>query len=110
MRLKTTSPGTFMLGISSLYFYFVTASAACIIARMRCLQLILPFGWFDRPPSVNRLIGIKWRASVLYGEDANYDIPRDTREFYRLSYHIDLSDEQLNQLIEHAVVGDDKTR
>ncbi len=86
MRFKATSPGTFMLGISSLYFYFVTASAACIIARMRCLQLIRPFGWFDRPPSVNRLIGVKWLASVLYGEDANYDIPRDTREFYRLFY------------------------
>ncbi len=47
---------------------------------------------------------------MLYGEDTNYDSTRDTREFYRLFYHIDLSDEQLNQLIEHAVVGDDKTR
>lgn len=70
----------------------------------------LPFGWFDRPPSVNRLIGIKWLASVLYGEDANHDIPRDTREFYRLFYHIDLSDKQLGQLIEHAVAADDETR
>ena len=110
MRFKATSPGTFMLGISSFYFYFVTASAACIITKMRCLQLILPFGWFDRPPSVNRLISVKWLASVLYGKDANYDIPRDARKFYRLFYHVDLSDEQLNQLIEHAVVGDDKTR
>ncbi len=33
-----------MLGISSLYFYLVTANAACIIARMRCLQLILLAG------------------------------------------------------------------
>ncbi len=110
MRFKATSPGTFMMDISSLYFYFVTASAACIMARMRCLQLILPFGWFDRAPSVNRLIGAKWLAFVLYGEDANYDITRDTREFYRPFYHIDLSDEQLNQLSEHTVVGDDKTR
>jgi iron complex transport system substrate-binding protein len=70
----------------------------------------LPFGWFDRPPSVNRLIGVKWLASVLYGEDANHDLPRATREFYRLFYHIDLSDDQLSQLIEHAVVSDDKTR
>ena len=110
MRFKATSPGTFMLGISSLYFYFVTANAACIIARMPCLQLILPFGWFDRPPSANRLIGVKWLASVLYGKGANHNIPRDRREFYRPFYHIDLSDEQLNQLIEHVVVGDDKTR
>ena len=70
----------------------------------------LPFGWFDRPPSVNRLIGVKWLTSVLYDEDANHNILRDTREFYRLFYHIDLSDDQLNQLIEHAVAGDDETR
>lgn len=110
MRFKATSPGTFMMDISSLYFYFVTASAACIMARMLCLQLILPFGWFDRLPFVNRLIGAKWLASVLYGKGANHNIPRDTREFYRPFYHIDLSDEQLNQLIEHTIVGDDKTR
>lgn len=70
----------------------------------------LPFGWFDRPPSVNRLIGVKWLTSVLYEEDANHNILRDTREFYRLFYHIDLSDHQLSQLIEHAIAGDDKTR
>ncbi len=33
-----------MTGISSLYFYFVTANAACIIARMCCLQLMLLAG------------------------------------------------------------------
>ncbi len=70
----------------------------------------LPFGWFGRPPSVNRLIGVKWLASALYGDGVNHNIPRDTREFYRLFYHMDLSDDQLSQLIEHAVVGDDKTR
>ena len=25
-----------------------------------------PFDWFDRPPSVNRLIGTWWLASILY--------------------------------------------
>ncbi len=70
----------------------------------------LPFGWFDRPPSVNRLIGVKWLASVLCGDSVDYDILRETREFYRLFYHIDLSDDQLEQLIEHAVAGDDETR
>jgi hypothetical protein len=44
MRFETTSPGTSMTGISSLYFYFVTANAACIIARMRCLPLMLLAG------------------------------------------------------------------
>src|SRR5262245_304352 len=27
-----------------------------------------PFGWFDSPPGVNRLIGLRWLTSVLYPE------------------------------------------
>ena len=26
----------------------------------------LPYGWFDAPPGVNRLIGVRWLASILY--------------------------------------------
>ena len=26
----------------------------------------LPFGWFDAPPGVNRLIGLRWLAGLLY--------------------------------------------
>ena len=25
-----------------------------------------PFGWIDRPPSLNRVIGLKWLASLFY--------------------------------------------
>ena len=86
MRLKTTSPGTFMLGISSLYFYLVTASAACIIARIRCLQLILLAGILFAGPDLARA----QRAVTRVFVDANHNISCDTREFYRLFYHIDL--------------------
>lgn len=64
----------------------------------------LPFGWFDRPPSVNRLIGVKWLVAMLYGEKANGNVLRDAREFYRLFYHIDLDDDQLHELTKDAVV------
>ena len=30
----------------------------------------LPFGWIDRPPSLNRLIGLKWLAGVFYPDQA----------------------------------------
>ncbi len=106
MRFKATSPGTSMMGISSLDFYLVTANAACIIARMPCLQLILLAGILFTGPDLARAQKAVTRVFV----DANHNIPRDTREFYRPFYHIDLSDEQLNQLSEHTVVGDDKTR
>jgi len=26
----------------------------------------LPYGWFDAPPGVNRLIGVRWLTSILY--------------------------------------------
>lgn len=63
----------------------------------------VPFGWFDRPPSVNRLIGVKWLLSVLYPEAVTFDLRNETRAFYRLFYHLDLSEPQLDALLEHAV-------
>lgn len=63
----------------------------------------VPFGWFDRPPSVNRLIGVEWLLSVLYPEHVSFDMRVSAREFYRLFYHIDLDDGQLDRLLEHAV-------
>lgn len=63
----------------------------------------LPFGWFDRPPSVNRLIGVKWLTAVLYPEHVKSDLRQITREFYRLFYHIDLDDKRLSQLLQNAM-------
>lgn len=63
----------------------------------------LPFGWFDRPPSVNRLIGVKWLLSVLYPRHITIDLRKEAREFYRLFYHIDLSEPQLNELLQRAL-------
>ncbi len=63
----------------------------------------VPFGWFDRPPSVNRLIGVRWLLSVLYPEHVAIDMRTSTREFYRLFYHVELNDAQLDQLLKHAV-------
>lgn len=60
----------------------------------------LPFGWIDSPPGVNRLIGLDWLVSVLYPDLSKVDVKQQAREFYRLFYHIDLSDEQLAGLLE----------
>ena len=62
----------------------------------------VPFGWFDRPPSVNRLMGVKWLLAVLYPRHAPQDLRAATREFYSLFYHVELSDGQLRHLLEHA--------
>lgn len=58
-----------------------------------------PFGWFDRPASVNGLIGIKWLAEKLYPEQYDYDIASEVKKFYSLFYHIELNSIGLQQLL-----------
>ncbi|MDO4581599.1 MAG: ABC transporter substrate-binding protein [Bacillota bacterium] len=58
-----------------------------------------PYSWFDRPPGPNRLIGIYWLAELLYPENFDLDIKAEAREFYALYYHMELSDEQLVDLL-----------
>jgi iron complex transport system substrate-binding protein len=40
---------------------------------------------------------------VLYPEVARFDLRAETREFYRLFYHIELADAQLDRLLKGAV-------
>lgn len=57
-----------------------------------------PFAWVDRPRSINLLIGIPWLGSVLYPD--NYTFTNDDiKEFYSLFYHLELTDEQVNELL-----------
>ena len=58
-----------------------------------------PFGWIDRPPSINRLIGLKWLTGLLYPEHFQFDLKQAVREYYRLFYHVDVAEADLNQLI-----------
>jgi iron complex transport system substrate-binding protein len=61
-----------------------------------------PFGWIDRPPSLNRMMGLVWMAGLLYPERWKGDLREDTRAFYKLYYHVDLSDDELERLLEWA--------
>ena len=61
-----------------------------------------PFGWIDRPPSLNRVMGLIWMAGLLYPDAWQGDLREDTRAFYKLYYHVDLSDEELERLLEWA--------
>ena len=47
----------------------------------------VPFGWIDFPPSINRLIGLRWLAKVLYPELFPEDLRPSVRDFYTLCYH-----------------------
>jgi iron complex transport system substrate-binding protein len=58
-----------------------------------------PFGWIDRPPSLNRIIGLKWVGGLFYPDQLGEDLRETTRTFYRLFYHVNPSDAELDTLI-----------
>ncbi|HEY4161776.1 MAG TPA: hypothetical protein VGM59_01855 [Dongiaceae bacterium] len=58
-----------------------------------------PWNWLGDPPGVNRLIGLEWLAARAHPGATDIDLAADTRDFYRLFYHIDLTNQQLRQLL-----------
>ncbi len=55
------------------------------VAAMRAGRLHLspgvPFGWADLPPSINRLIGLRWPACALYPSDSPEDLHGAVQDF-----------------------------
>jgi iron complex transport system substrate-binding protein len=62
----------------------------------------LPFGWFDLPPGVNRLIGVRWLLSILYPREFPENLRDVTRDFYRRFYQVELSEQQVESLLKSA--------
>lgn len=77
-------------------------SVPAVANRRVHLAPTVPFGWIDGPPSVNRLIGLQWLASVFNGERFTFDIVKDTLAFYKLFYQVDVSANDLATLIAWA--------
>ena len=61
-----------------------------------------PFNWFDRPPAVSRLIGIRWVANLLYPDVYPFDFRSEVKRFYALFYHYQLSEQELDELAARA--------
>lgn len=49
-----------------------------------------PFPWFDAPPGVNRLIGLRWLAGLLYPDLFPEPMPGLVRAFYQRFYHVEI--------------------
>lgn len=58
-----------------------------------------PFNWMDRPPSVNRVLGVMWMANLLYPKQYKIDIKAKTKEFYALFYHRKLTDAEVKEIL-----------
>jgi iron complex transport system substrate-binding protein len=59
----------------------------------------LPWGWIDAPPSLNRLIGLRWLLQTFHPDQAKLDLRADTRAFYALFYGVTPNDAQLDRLL-----------
>ncbi len=62
-----------------------------------------PFNWFDRPPSVNRFLGLKWLTATLYPDVYKPDMVKEVKDFYKLFYHVDLSDQDAKNLLKTSL-------
>ncbi|MGE0844804.1 MAG: iron ABC transporter substrate-binding protein [Flavobacteriaceae bacterium] len=75
---------------------------AAVMRKRVYLSPTAPFGWIDRPPSINRIIGLRWLSGVFFPDTFRFDLASETRRFYKLFYHVDIDDEALDRLIEWA--------
>lgn len=60
----------------------------------------LPFAICDRPPGVNRFLGIQWLANLFYPDYYDVDMVEVVREFYSTCYWRDITVDQA-----YAVLG-----
>jgi iron complex transport system substrate-binding protein len=58
-----------------------------------------PFGWIDRPPGLNRLIGVVWLANVLYPDVFQYDMTAIVKEFFLKFCHYDMTDVEAREIL-----------
>lgn len=59
-----------------------------------------PYSFIDSPPATNRLIGIYWLGSVL-APDIYDDIDEKTKEYYSLFYHDDLTEDEIEDILDN---------
>lgn len=65
-----------------------------------------PFDWFDRPPCIARILGVRWLGNLLYPDLYKYDMEKEILEYYKLFYHMDLTAAQFQKLTERALRAD----
>ena len=68
-----------------------------------------PYNWLDRPPSVQRVLGIKWLGNLLYPDVFDYDMVSEAQIFYKLFWHYDLSADEAETLMVNSTYREEWT-
>ena len=64
-----------------------------------------PYGWFDAPPWVICLTGVRWLMSLLYPQQFPDDLREVTKDFYKRFYKVDLTQQQVDGLLASATAS-----
>ncbi|MCA0998326.1 iron ABC transporter substrate-binding protein [Alloyangia pacifica] len=80
----------------------VWSGVAAVRAGRVYLSPTAPFGWIDRPPSLNRMMGLRWMARLFYPERSGGDLREETAAFYKAWYQVDLGEAELDRLLRWA--------
>lgn len=60
---------------------------------------VIPFDWFDRPPSVMRLLGAEWLAKTIYPDYIKIDMVSEAKSFFSEFFGVNLSDSDVKSLL-----------
>jgi iron complex transport system substrate-binding protein len=58
----------------------------------------LPFSWLERPHSQFKMLAVQWLANRLYPDRYPFDFAQATRDFYKLFYDMELTDDDIAKL------------
>jgi iron complex transport system substrate-binding protein len=77
-------------------------AVAAVRARRVFLPPAVPFGWVDFPPSVNRLLGLRWLGRVLYPERFPEPLGPVISTFMERFYHRIPTPDQIDRFVRTA--------
>ncbi|WP_169312605.1 ABC transporter substrate-binding protein [Leadbettera azotonutricia] len=75
------------------------AGIKAVKERKVYLTPLLPTNWVDRPPSINRILGMKWLANLFYPDHFSFDMRSEAKEYFRLFYNLELNNEELDHIL-----------
>ncbi|MBS0519001.1 MAG: ABC transporter substrate-binding protein [Proteobacteria bacterium] len=63
----------------------------------------LPWNWLGEPPSIQRLIGLRWLAALFHPEQSHPDLAVEALDFHRLFYGVAPSGPDFGSMIGNAM-------
>jgi iron complex transport system substrate-binding protein len=67
-----------------------------------------PYSWLDRPPSVQRALGVRWLGNLLYPELYDLDMIAETQRFYALFWNYALTEDEARALLANSTLRRDE--